>query len=134
MSKRKSIEIAGFVHKNPIPNASRIGNILASGIIHGRDTRAESVPDTIEEQCALCFQHMKDIVEAAGGTVDDIIKITVWLKDPADRTALKRRMDGDVPRPARTPSPPHPKARRRRDYHDPVRLHGGPVLNVTRSR
>ena len=105
MAKRKSIEIDGFVHKNPIPNASLIGNILASGIIHGRDTREDSVPDTIEEQAALCFRHVKDIVEAAGGTVDDIIKITVWLKDPADRTALNAEWTAMFPdehaRPAR---------------------------------
>lgn len=88
MQKRRSIHIEGFVHKNPIPNAARIGNILVSGAIHGRDTSQNGVPDTIEEQCALCFRHMKDIVEAAGGTVDDIIKVNFFLKDPADRTAL----------------------------------------------
>ncbi len=105
MAKRKSIEIDGFVHKNPIPNASLIGNILVSGIIHGRDTREDSVPETIEEQCALCFRHVKDIVEAAGGTVDDVIKITVWLKDPADRKALNAEWKAMFPdehaRPAR---------------------------------
>lgn len=88
MTTRKSIHIDGFVHKNPIPNAARIGNVLVSGVIHGRDTSADVVPDAIEEQCALCFRHMKDIVEAAGGTPENIIKVTVWLKDPADRTAL----------------------------------------------
>ena len=75
MTKRKSIEIDGFVHKNPIPNASLIGNILASGIIHGRDTREDSVPDTIEEQCALCFRHMKDIVEAWNTSTPTTIRL-----------------------------------------------------------
>ena len=40
MAKRKSINYPGFKHENPIPNASRIGNILMSSIISGRD------PDT----------------------------------------------------------------------------------------
>ena len=30
MAKRKSINYPGFKHENPIPNASRIGNILMS--------------------------------------------------------------------------------------------------------
>ena len=88
MSRRRSIHIPGFVHKNPIPNASLIGNILVSGVIHGRDTATDTTPDTVEAQCALMFRHMKDIVEAAGGTTDDIIKVTVWLQDPSNRDAL----------------------------------------------
>ena len=88
MARRKSIHIGGFVHKNPIPNASLIGNLLVSGAIHGRDSATDTTPDSVDEQCALMFRHMKDIVEAAGGTTDDIIKVTVWLADPSDRTAL----------------------------------------------
>ena len=43
MAKRKSINYPGFKHENPIPNASRIGNILMSSIISGRDP--EDQPD-----------------------------------------------------------------------------------------
>lgn len=88
MTRRKSIDIDGFVHKNPIPNASLIGNILASGVIHGRDSRTNTTPETVEGQCALMFRHMKDIVEAAGGTTDDILKISFYLRDPSNRDAL----------------------------------------------
>jgi enamine deaminase RidA (YjgF/YER057c/UK114 family) len=34
------------------------------------------------------FGLVRDIVEAAGGTTDDIITTNVWLKDPSDRSAL----------------------------------------------
>ena len=37
MAKRQSIEIEGFAHKNPIPAASRLGNMLMTGIITGMD-------------------------------------------------------------------------------------------------
>ena len=37
MPKRQSIEIEGFAHKNPIPAACRIGNMLMTGIITGTD-------------------------------------------------------------------------------------------------
>ena len=37
MARRKSIHIGEFKHANPIPNASRIGNLLMSGVILGRD-------------------------------------------------------------------------------------------------
>lgn len=88
MADRKSIDIDGFVHKNPIPNASRIGNILMSGVIFGKDSRTDQIPETLAEQSALVFGHMKDIVEAAGGTTEDILKVNIYLKDPADRAAV----------------------------------------------
>lgn len=88
MADRKSIDIEGFVHKNPIPNASRIGNILMSGIIYPKDSRTDTIPDSMEEQCALVFEHMKSIVEAGGGTTENIIKVNIYLKDPADRAAV----------------------------------------------
>ena len=37
MTRRKSIHIGEFKHANPIPNACRIGNLLMSGVILGRD-------------------------------------------------------------------------------------------------
>lgn len=88
MAQRDSIFIDGFKHANPIPNASRIGNLVVSGAIMGRDTTTGETPNTIEGQCALMFQHMRSTVEAAGGTPDNIIKVTVWLKDPASRDAV----------------------------------------------
>lgn len=104
MSRRKSIHIDGFAHKNPIPNASVIGNMLVTGVIMGRDTRSETVPDTIEEQCAIMFRHVRDIVEAAGGTTDDIIKMSVWLKNPADRSALNAEWTAMFPDPESRPA------------------------------
>jgi len=88
MSSRRSIHIAGFSHANPIPVASRVGNFLMSGVVTGRDPHTGAMPPTLEEQCANMFGHVKAIVEAAGGTTDDIIKITVWLRDPTQRQVL----------------------------------------------
>jgi enamine deaminase RidA (YjgF/YER057c/UK114 family) len=90
MVKRKSIYIEGFQHVNPIPNACRIGNLLVSGVINGVDPATGKVPRTLEEQCAFLFGHMRRIVEAGGGTTDNIIKMTVWMKDRSQRQALNR--------------------------------------------
>jgi 2-iminobutanoate/2-iminopropanoate deaminase len=90
MSKRKSIYVREFQHVNPIPNACRIGNLLVSGVINGVDPATGKVPPTLEEQCAFLFGHMRRIVEAGGGTTDDIIKMTVWMKDRSQRQVLNR--------------------------------------------
>ena len=88
-SRRKSIHIGGFKHANPIPNASRIGNLVMSGVILGRDADGK-MPGSLEAQCANMFGHMKATVEAAGGSTDDIIKMTVWLKDRGNREPVNR--------------------------------------------
>jgi 2-iminobutanoate/2-iminopropanoate deaminase len=86
-ARRKSIHIGGFKHANPIPNACRIGNLVMSGVILGRDADGK-MPASLEAQCANMFAHMKATVEAAGGTTDDIIKMTVWLRDRSQRAPV----------------------------------------------
>ncbi len=102
---RQSIYVKGFQHVNPIPNACRIGNLIVSGVINGVDPETGKVPPTVEEQCAFMFVHLRNIVEAGGGTVDDIIKMTVWMKDRSQRQALNREWGKMFPdektRPAR---------------------------------
>ena len=85
---RKSIYIEGFAHKNPIPAASRLGNMLMTGIITGMDPATGKVALTLEAQCAFMFQHVRSIMAAAGGSTDDIVKMSVWMADRSRRDVL----------------------------------------------
>ena len=78
---RRSIYIDEFAHRNPIPNASRIGNIIMSGFIRGVDPATQILPPTIEQQCVFMFEHLRTTVEKGGGRVEDIIKVTFWMKE-----------------------------------------------------
>lgn len=42
------------------------------------------VPPTIEEQTRLTLENIKKCVEAAGGTMKDIYKVVIMLKNPED--------------------------------------------------
>ena len=88
MTKRRSIEIDGFKHANPIPAASLVDTVLMSSVIVGRDPTTATLPPTLEEQMANLFLHVRAIVEAAGGTTGDIAKMNFWLRDPAKRDAI----------------------------------------------
>jgi 2-iminobutanoate/2-iminopropanoate deaminase len=88
MSRRKSIYLPGFKHKNPIPNACVIDGLLMSGVILGTDPETGEMPAAIEAQCANMFGHVRATVSAAGGSSDDILKMTVWLKDVSQRQAV----------------------------------------------
>ena len=78
---RRSIYVDEIAHQSPIPNASRIGNIIVSGLIRGADPATGRLADTLEQQCAFMFRHMREAVEAGGATVEDIIRVTVWMKE-----------------------------------------------------
>lgn len=88
MTLRKSIYVEGFGHKNPIPAASRIGNVVASGIIYGLDVSTGKPAAGLEEQARLMFHHLKAIVEEAGGRVEDILKLNLWMVDRSKREAV----------------------------------------------
>ena len=83
MAKRKSINGSRARHENPIPNASRIGNILMSSIISGRDPQTATMPPELDAQVTNIFKQIRLCVEAAGGTVEDVLKVNFWVKDPA---------------------------------------------------
>jgi enamine deaminase RidA (YjgF/YER057c/UK114 family) len=85
MSRRKSIYIEGFGHKNPIPAASRIGPWLATSGIPGKNPTTGELPPDLDGQCANMFELMRRILKAAGGGPDDILKVELRMQDPAQR-------------------------------------------------
>ena len=85
MGKRQVIHVPGVGHKAPIPAAVRIGNLVFSSAIGGRDPETGQYPDRPEEQAKHAFRTMAALVRSAGGDVDDIAHVTVYLRDPAHK-------------------------------------------------
>jgi 2-iminobutanoate/2-iminopropanoate deaminase len=104
MTTRQSIYIDAFPHANPIPAACRIGSLLYSGVIYGRDSATQQVPASLDEQCQLMFQHLEAIVEAAGGSLQDVIKVTLWMKDKTQRDVVNRWWEKAFPDKASRPA------------------------------
>ena len=90
MEKRRSIEAPGVKHVNPIPAACRRGPFVVSGAIGGADPQTGKMPDDLDAQCRQMFDNVRRLIEAAGGTPDDIIKMTVWIADRALRPTLNK--------------------------------------------
>lgn len=89
MAKRRQvIEVPGLVHGAPIPAAMKIGNMVFTGGIMGTDPATGQMPPEPEKQAELIFQHMRTIMEKAGGSTDDIAHVTVFLKDMQYRNAV----------------------------------------------
>ena len=87
--RRRSFEVPGFGHgTNPIPAAARIGDMVATGGISGIDLTTGQMPQTLEAQCANMFSLMGKVLESAGVSYGDVLKVTVFLKPGLPRDAV----------------------------------------------
>ena len=75
----------------PYSQAVKAGNLLfISGQIPVDPATGEIVEETIQAQAAQSLTNVKAIVEQAGGTLDNIVKTTVFLKDMNDFVEMNR--------------------------------------------
>jgi 2-iminobutanoate/2-iminopropanoate deaminase len=90
MGKRRSIKIEGLHKGQPIPAASRVRNIVMTGGVYGSDAKTGKLPDDVDQQATLMFENLRRILAEAGATLEDVVKMTVWVKIPEARAAVNR--------------------------------------------
>ncbi|MNY52578.1 Enamine/imine deaminase [compost metagenome] len=56
----------------------------------GVDPATGELADGMEAQCRHMLDNLCRIVEAAGGGVQDVVKVTVWMKDRSQRPLLNK--------------------------------------------
>jgi 2-iminobutanoate/2-iminopropanoate deaminase len=79
------------------------GLVFVSGQLSLRPDHAEIVGETIEEQTEQIFANLRAILEAAGSSLEHLVKTTVYLTDLGDFQGMNEvyaRHVGDQP-PAR---------------------------------
>ena len=88
----------------PYSQAVRAGGfVFVSGQLALRPDHGEIVGDSIEEQTEQVFANLQAILEAAGSSLDRLVKTTVYLADLGDFAGMNdvyARHVGEVP-PAR---------------------------------
>ncbi|HYH21373.1 MAG TPA: RidA family protein [Azospirillum sp.] len=105
MDTRTVVAVAGLGHgDNPIPLATRKGPLLASGGIFGLDPATGTVPEEFEAQVVLMFANVRRVLEAAGGSPGDIIKMTVWTRARGGKDLLNREWTAMFPDPQSRPA------------------------------
>lgn len=107
---RRSITVEGFHHgAQPIPAAARVGPLIMTGGVYGLDPKTGAIPDDVAEQARLMFINLGRILEAGGGSLDDIVKLTVYAKVLEARAAVNvewlKAFPDEASRPARHTQP-----------------------------
>lgn len=104
--KRRSLEVPGVSHgAAPIPMGARIGNLIFSSGIMGKDPATDKLPADAASQAKFAFQNLETLLAQGGATLADVGRITVYIKDNSVREALNsewlKRFPDPHDRPAR---------------------------------
>ena len=59
------------------------GFVFTSGVIPV-DPATGVIPESIEEQATQAFTNIKNLIEAAGASIDKVVKTSVFIKDMND--------------------------------------------------
>jgi 2-iminobutanoate/2-iminopropanoate deaminase len=79
--RRSCIEVKGLTHRDPLPNAARLGDYVFTSVIVPWDLTTSEPVVGEPAQTDQCFLNMKTLMEEAGGTVDDVVLQWVYLND-----------------------------------------------------
>jgi enamine deaminase RidA (YjgF/YER057c/UK114 family) len=76
--------VEGLDHGDqPIPLASRIGDLVWSGGVAGFVPGSHSCPESLGDEAVQMFANVAAAITSAGGTPDDIIRMTFFVRDRA---------------------------------------------------
>ena len=87
--KREAISPKGVHEVVGLSHAFKAGNtIYLSGKV-GRDEQGKVVEGGFEAQALKTFENMKVVLEAAGASFKDVVKLTVYVTDIDDMPKLR---------------------------------------------
>jgi len=102
--RQQSIDIEGIAHGAPIPVASRVGNVIATSAISGRDPKTGKLAADVDGQARLAFENLKTILAAGGMGLGDVVKITCFVVDDAHRDSINKYWLECYPDPHKRPA------------------------------
>jgi enamine deaminase RidA (YjgF/YER057c/UK114 family) len=104
MSAIKHFAPPPAIKSPPLSFAARVGDLLFISGIPGFDDNG-GLPDGLEAQFGFVVKNIKRILDEAGATFRDLVKVNVLLTRPADVATMNKlyaEAFGPAPYPART--------------------------------
>lgn len=85
---KRSLHVANVGHKAPIPLGARVGPLLCSSAIAGKDPATGELPGDAATQVVHAFANLKALLAAGGADLSHVVKLAVTLADDALRDAV----------------------------------------------
>lgn len=84
----RSIHVAGASHSAPIPSAARVGPVLCTSAIPGKDPVTGDLPPDGASQARNVFANLRAVLQAGGADLQQVVKLSVTIKDNSVREAV----------------------------------------------
>lgn len=85
----RSIHIEGVTHgKAPIPMGARVGNVIYSSALLGKDPATDSLPADAAAQVRWLFANLRSFLANAGADLADVVHVAAYVKDNSIREPL----------------------------------------------
>lgn len=85
----RSIHIDGVTHgKAPIPMGARVGNLIHSSALLGKDPASDTLPAEPAAQMHFLFANLKTLLANGGASLADVVHVTAYVKDNSLREPL----------------------------------------------
>ncbi len=106
-------EARGQIARGVIPAAVKVkrqakGSLAFSSMMSGHDENARDpehrMPERVDKEAEVLFRHIRQFAEAAGGTLADIICITLYVMDDAYRPTAHNQIAKNFPDAALRPA------------------------------
>lgn len=102
--RQEIFNVKGLEHGG-VPLASKVGPIVATSVIMGHDPATRIMPPDANTQARNAFNNLRLALEQAGCDLGDVVKVTMYVKEEADRPAVVANWEATWPdvkhRPAR---------------------------------
>ena len=96
---------AGIPPGYPLSQAVKVGNVVYLSSTVGWNPKTNKIEGrTIEEQTRDAIKNCEEVLRAAGATLNDVVRVTVLLKNPKDYDRMNHEYAKFFPKdpPART--------------------------------
>jgi 2-iminobutanoate/2-iminopropanoate deaminase len=80
------------------------GSLVFSSMMSGHDESPERLPPTAEKEAEVLFQHIRDFMDVAGGTPENIVNITLYVMDDSYRATAHDQVARMFPDPSKRPA------------------------------
>src|SRR5579863_4696863 len=101
---RQQINVPGLEHPEGVPVACKIGPLLVSGAIGGKDLKTGELPDSVDAQARNCFANLKRVLAEAGMELEDVVKLTIYVRDDKYGALARKHWAECFPDPKRAPA------------------------------
>ena len=101
----RSIHIDGVTHgKAPIPMGARVGRIIYSSALLGKDPSTDTLPADADAQVRFLFANLRTFLANAGAGLADVVHVAAYVKDNSVREPLNAEWVACFPDPDDRPA------------------------------